>query len=95
LPICVIAVEYKLPMLITIYNNVLFIDIMHYCVLGPLSVIAGRVLMLQFICVLHGCLHLLDQCIAVNIWFLLTTFKQGVADSFYNHIAYCMLKFCW
>jgi len=82
-------------MLITIYGNVLFNDIMHYCVLGPLCVRAGRVLMLLFVCILHGCLHLLDHCIAVNIWFLLTIFKKGAADCLYNHIVYCMLKFCW
>jgi len=92
--IFVIAVEYKLSTLITINGNVLFNDVMHYSVLGPLCVRAGRVLMLRFVCVLHGCLHRLDQCIVVNIWFLLTIFKQGAVDYLYNHIVYCMLKFC-
>jgi len=59
---------------------------MHYSVLGPLYVIAGRVLILLFVCVSRGCLHLLDQCTAVNIWFLLTIFKQGAADCVYNHL---------
>ena len=95
LSLFVIAVEYKLPTLLTIYGNVLLNDIMHYSTLVPLCVIAGRALMLLFRCVLNGCLYLLDQGIAVNIWFLLTIFKQGAADGFYNHIVYCMLKFCW